>query len=65
LLADDSEETSSIIKGMKGNAGKGIKSGVSGKKGNAEIRINERSVWIEDRRVAAHGDEADINGKVK
>jgi hypothetical protein len=51
----------SIIKGVKGNAGKGIKSGVSLKSGHVEVKEGSQTVIIEDRLTARDGDEVDMN----
>jgi hypothetical protein len=53
----------SIIKGLIGNAGKGVYSGVAVKKGHSKILPNQRTVWVEDKQVAADGDEVMMNGK--
>ena len=52
----------SVVQGLLGNAGKGVHSGVSGKQGHSQILKNDRTVWIEDRQVAAHTDLAIMNG---
>jgi hypothetical protein len=54
----------SIIDGMKGNAGKGLKSGVSGKDGHTKIMEGCSNVIIEDRLAARDGDEVCMNGSV-
>lgn len=51
----------SVIDGVKGNAGKGIASGVAVKSGNVEIKEGSNTVIIEDRLTARDGDEVDIN----
>jgi hypothetical protein len=51
----------SVIKGVKGNAGKGLKSGVSLQRGNTRITQGSQTVLIEDRLTARHGSEADMN----
>ncbi len=51
----------SIIDGVKGNAGKGIASGVAVKSGHVEIKEGSSTVIIEDRLTARHGDEVEIN----
>ncbi len=52
----------SIVKGLIGNAGKGIYSGVAAKKGHSKILPNKRTVWVEDKQAAADGDEVMLNG---
>ena len=54
----------SVIDGMKGNAGKGLKSGVAVKGGHAKILEGSKTVIIEDRLTARDGDEVDMNVKV-
>jgi hypothetical protein len=51
----------SVIDGVKGNAGKGIISGVAVKSGHVEIKQSSSTVIIEDRLAARHGDEVDMN----
>ncbi len=51
----------SIIKGVTGNAGSGLKSGVSAGSGNVEVTEGCSNVEIEGRRVARDGDEVDMN----
>lgn len=51
----------SVIDGVKGNAGKGITSGVAVKSGHVEIKQGSSTVIIEDRMTARHGDEVEIN----
>jgi hypothetical protein len=54
----------SFIKGVKGNAGKGIKSGVSLKSGNVEITQGSQTVIIEDRLTSRHDDQVQLNVRV-
>jgi hypothetical protein len=54
----------SLVKGMKGNAGKGLKSGVAVALGHSQIVEGSSTVFIEDRAVVRHGDEVNLNGKV-
>jgi hypothetical protein len=54
----------SIISGVKGNAGKGLDSGVSLESGHSKIIEGSSTVIIEDRLTARDGDEVDMNGKV-
>jgi hypothetical protein len=51
----------SVIDGVKGNAGKGLASGVAVKSGHVEIKEGSATVIIEDRLTARHGDEVDMN----
>ena len=51
----------SVIDGVKGNAGKGIASGVAVKSGHMEIKEGSQTVIIEDRLTSRDGDEVDIN----
>ncbi len=51
----------SVIDGVKGNAGKGLMSGVAVKSGHVEIKEGSNTVIIEDRLAARDGDEADMN----
>jgi hypothetical protein len=51
----------SLIKGVKGNAGKGIKSGVSLRKGHTQVIEGSQTVIIEDRLTARNGDEVEMN----
>lgn len=51
----------SFIDGVKGNAGKGLKSGVAVKCGHVEIKEGSSTVIIEDRITARDGDEVDMN----
>jgi hypothetical protein len=54
----------SIIDGVKGNAGKGLKSNVAVKNGHVKVLGGSRTVIIEDRLTARDGDEVDMNVKV-
>ena len=51
----------SVIDGVKGNAGKGIASGVAVKSGHMEIKEGSQTVIIEDSLTSRDGDEVDIN----
>jgi hypothetical protein len=51
----------STIDGVKGNAGKGLLSGVAVKSGHVEIKEGSDTVIIEDRLTARDGDEVDMN----
>jgi hypothetical protein len=55
----------SIISGVKSNAGKGLKSGVSGKAGHTKVVDGSQTVFIEDRLTARVGDEVCMNGQIK
>jgi hypothetical protein len=54
----------SIIDGVKGNAGEGLKSKVAVKNGHAKVLQGSKTVIIEDRLAARDGDEVDMNVKV-
>jgi hypothetical protein len=54
----------SAVKGLKGNAGKGLKSGVAVALGNSKILEGSPTVFIEDKAAVRDGDEVDMNGKV-
>ncbi len=51
----------SVVRGMKGNAGKGLVSGVAVKNGNSIIKEGSDTVIIEDRLTARDGHEVDMN----
>ena len=50
-----------VIDGVKGNAGKGLKSGVAVKSGHVKVMEGSQTVIIEDRLTARDGDEVDMN----
>ena len=52
----------SIIAGVDGNAGKGVKSGVSLGGGDSQVQEGSGSVFIEGKKTARHGDEVLMNG---
>lgn len=52
----------SIIAGVDGNAGKGVKSGVSQADGSSEVQGGSGSVFVEGKKTARHGDEVLMNG---
>jgi type VI secretion system secreted protein VgrG len=52
----------SIIAGVDGNAGEGVKSGVSLGDGNSQVQEGSGSVFIEGKKAARHGDEVEMNG---
>lgn len=54
----------SIVDGVKGNAGKGIKSGVSQGSGHVKMLQGDSTVFVESRQAARHDDLCWINGKV-
>ena len=54
----------SVIDGVKGNAGKGLKSGVAVKSGHVKVMEGSQTVIVEDRLTARDGDEVDMNVKV-
>ncbi len=51
----------SVIDGVKGNAGKGLKSKVAVKDGHVKVLEGSQTVIIEDRLTARDGDEVDMN----
>jgi len=53
----------SIVQGTTGNAGSGIKSGVSGESGHVQIIEGADTVLIEGRRVAREDDKCWMNCK--
>lgn len=55
--------TDSIIKGVKGNMGQGVLSGVSKDSGHAKIIRGAETVFVEDRTAARDGDLVWMNGK--
>ena len=54
----------SIVKGVEGNAGCGVRSGVSQGAGNVRVIAGARSVFVESRAAARHGDLCEMNGSV-
>lgn len=52
----------SVVKGVKGNAGKGVISMVSGGKGYTKISSGASSVLIEGKKAARHLDTVHMNG---
>ncbi|KPU94875.1 hypothetical protein APR50_34740 [Variovorax paradoxus] len=52
----------SIVKGVAGNAGSGVRSGVSLGAGNVKIVAGSQTVFVESRAVARHGDLCEMNG---
>jgi len=52
----------SIVKGVSGNAGSGVRSGVSLGAGNVKIISGSQTVFVESRAVARHGDLCEMNG---
>lgn len=52
----------SVIKGVKGNAGKGVLSGVSLGRGDTQVTQGANTVHTEGRRTARHLDEVLMNG---
>jgi len=52
----------SVISGMKGNAGAGIQSGVSGANGHVKVLAGSGTVFIEGRETARDGDLCAMNG---
>ena len=52
----------SIVQGVSGNAGKGIRSGVSLGAGNVKVVAGSQTVFVESRAVARHGDLCEMNG---
>ncbi len=54
----------SLIRGTKGNAGRGVKSGVSQGNGHVEVIEGEHTVQVEGRAVARHDDLCKMNCRV-
>lgn len=54
----------SITKGTRGNAGRGVKSGVSRGEGHVKIDKGAETVFIESRAAARHKDTCWMNGQV-
>lgn len=54
----------SIVKGVTGNAGRGIKSQVSMGQGNVKVIDGCSVVYAEKRKLARHLDPVQMNGKV-
>jgi len=52
----------SVVKGVLGNAGKGVKSGVSLGKGDSQVIQGANKVFVEGRQAARHLDEVLMNG---
>lgn len=52
----------SVVKGVVGNAGRGVRSGVSLGAGNVKIVSGSQTVFVESRAVARHGDLCEMNG---
>lgn len=52
----------SVVKAVKGNAGKGVRSGVSLGKGDSKILQGSSTVFTEGRATARHLDEVLMNG---
>ncbi|MDI1451768.1 PAAR-like domain-containing protein [Polyangium sp. 6x1] len=53
----------SIIKGVIGNAGKGVLSGVAVEFGHIKVRDGAPKVFAEKRKLARHMDPVEMNGK--
>jgi len=53
----------SIVQGVKSNAGKGLKSGVSRAAGNVKVVNGHQGLFVEGRVVSRHGDLCEMNGK--
>lgn len=54
----------SMVAGVLGNAGMGVKSKVSMGLGNVKITSGAETVFVEGRAVARHGDTCEMNGAV-
>lgn len=54
----------SIVSGTKGNAGRGVKSGVAKEAGHVKVLKGSTTVFVEGRAVARHEDICEMNGKV-
>lgn len=52
----------SIVAGVLGNAGLGVKSKVSMGLGNVKITSGSETVFVESKAVARHGDACEMNG---
>jgi hypothetical protein len=52
----------SVINGVKGNAGSGVQSGVSGANGHVKVLAGSGTVFIEGREAARDGDLCAMNG---
>jgi hypothetical protein len=52
----------SVVRGVAGNAGSGVRSGVSLGSGNVKVVSGSRTVFVESRAVARHGDLCEMNG---
>lgn len=52
----------SIVQGVRGNAGRGVRSGVSLGAGNVKVVAGSPTVFVESRAVARHGDLCEMNG---
>jgi Domain of unknown function (DUF4150) len=52
----------SVVKGVLGNAGKGIASGVSLANGHVKVLEGSATVFIEDKAAARHDDLCEMNG---
>ncbi|MGJ7553605.1 PAAR-like domain-containing protein [Variovorax sp. RB3P1] len=52
----------SIVQGVTGNAGSGVRSGVSLGAGNVQVVSGAQTVFVESRAVARHGDLCEMNG---
>jgi hypothetical protein len=52
----------SIVKGVAGNAGSGVRSGVSLGAGNVQVVSGAQTVFVESRAVARHDDLCEMNG---
>jgi hypothetical protein len=55
----------SITKGIKGNAGRGVISGVSRGEGHVKILKGAGTVFVENRAAARHNDLCLMNGQVE
>lgn len=54
----------SIVGGTKGNAGRGVKSGVSQTQGHVEVVEGENTIFVEGRKLARHDDLCKMNCRV-
>ena len=52
----------SVIQGVDGNAGQGVKSGVALGSGNSQVKAGAPTVFAEGRKIARHGDLVEMNG---
>lgn len=54
----------SVVRGVVGNAGEGVKSGVAISNGHIKVLEGCGNVFVQKRRVARHQDPIEMNGDV-